>query len=304
MNLQEKFEPGLNNHTYRRIDKEYLVNIFLGYNENGKMSMVITENGMVSPIKSSKIIDTSMNKRGDGKIALSFDLLDESYKSMFLVFCKDMILVCERAGSKMAISSAIKRWRYWLEMFGRKRNGILDKMAIKGLIGELIELRDYFIPKYGEERTVKGWMGPLLGHKDFEIDNTWYEVKSISESAIEVVISSLEQLDSDIDGHLSVVRLDETSPVNKCAITLNSMVISIVNMIEDSETLNLFRSRLDNMGYVEDEQYEAFPFLYKGTEYYTVGHDFPRLLRKNVHNAIGSAKYTLILNGITQFKEG
>lgn len=303
MNIKDKFEKGFSNHTYRRVDGEYLVNIFLGYNEQGKMSMVITENGIISPIKSSKIINTSMRKRKDGKIALSFDLLDESYKALYLVFCKDMILVCEKAGSHMAISSALKRWKYWLEMFGRKRSEILNKMSIKGLIGELIELRDHFIPEYGELIAVKSWMGPLLGHKDFEIGSTWYEVKSISPGVAEIVISSLEQLDSDIDGHLSVVRLEETSPVNKTAITLNNLVMNIVDRIEDPDILELFRIRLDNMGYIQNEQYDSYAFLYKGTEYYGVKEGFPRILRKNVDDAIGRVKYTIHLNSIADFKE-
>ena len=45
MELWRKFEQGKERHTYQRIDSEYRVNIFLGYNENGNMSMVLTEPG-------------------------------------------------------------------------------------------------------------------------------------------------------------------------------------------------------------------------------------------------------------------
>ena len=304
MDLLNKFEKGQSNHTYRRIDQNYLVNVFLGYNEDGKMSMVITENGNISSVKSTKIINVSMKRREDGKIALSFDLLDEAYKSMYLVFCKDMILICEKAGAQTAISSALKRWKYWMNMFGRKQSTILDKQSIKGLIGELLELRNHLIPEYGKELSIKGWMGPLAGHKDFELRNTWYEVKSISEGNFEIIISSLEQLDSEIAGHLAVVCLDETSSVNRESITLNSIVTSIIDQIEDPDLLDLFRIKLDNMGYLFDDQYDAFAFLYKGTKYYNVKDDFPRILRKNVASAIRSAKYTILLNGIDKYKEG
>ena len=188
-------------------------------------------------------------------------------------------------------------------MVNPTRKVIDPKMLIKGLIGELIELRDHFIPEYGETIAVKSWMGPLLGHKDFEVSSTWYEVKSISPGAAEIVISSLEQLDSDNDGHLSVVRLEETSPMNKIAITLNSIVMDIVDRIEDPDILELFRIRLDNMGYIQNEQYDSYAFLYKGTEYYGVKEGFPRILRKNVDDAIGRVKYTIHLNSIADFKE-
>ena len=117
MQISKKFEQGIEQHTYQRLDSDYKVNLFLGYNEDGKMSMVITEPGQVVKTKSSKMIDVQMSKREDGKIALTFDLLDNAYASMFTIFCKDMILVCEKAGKEMAISNAVVRWKYWLELF-------------------------------------------------------------------------------------------------------------------------------------------------------------------------------------------
>lgn len=303
MNIQEKFERGAQNHTYQRIDSEYKVNVFLGYNEDGQMSMVITEPGRESLVKSSKIIEVKLKRREDGKMALTFDLLDGTYKSMFLIFCKDMISICELAGSNMAISNALTRWKYWKEMFGKKKQNILDKSEIKGLIGELIELRDHFLRVWDESTAIASWMGPLLGHKDFEIEDTWYEVKSVTENAIQVKISSLEQLDSEIDGHLVVVRLEDTSTVSANSINLNSIVSEIATGISDPTNLDLFFNRLDNMGYAFDEEYANYCFMYKGTEYYKVTGEFPRLTRSAINDSIGNASYTILLNGVRDFRE-
>ena len=101
MELLKKFEKGALSHTYQRIDSDYKVDIFLGYNDEGQMSMVITENGRVTPVKSSKFISVQLKRREDGKLALSFDLRDNTYKSMFLIFCKDIIITCEKAGSEI-----------------------------------------------------------------------------------------------------------------------------------------------------------------------------------------------------------
>lgn len=302
MNIEEKFERGRQNHTYQRIDPDYLTDIFLGYNDQGQMSLVVREYGKIVAVTSSKLISVQMTSK-EGRVSLAFDLQDERYRSPFIIFCKDLITVCEKAGPSMAISSAIVRWKYWKEMFGRKGSDLLDKQSIKGLTGELIELRDHFIRDYGEKDAVSSWMGPLLGHKDFEIGDTWYEVKSISENALQVVISSLEQLDSDCDGHLVVVRLEDTSSVNVHAVTLNSVVLSIVNQISDPEVLELFRARLANMGYVWDEEYDNYCFSYKGTQRYIVNDEFPALTRGKVPSAIGNVKYTIMLEGISQFKE-
>ena len=303
MEISKKFEKGIETHTYQRIDPDYKVNIFLGYNDDGKMSMILTENGKEERVKSSKLIDVHLKRREDRKLALSFDLQDMAYAPMFTVFCKDMIIVCERAGRDMAISSALIRWKYWKEMFGKKRSQLLDKQEIKGLMGELYELKNRLIPAHGYCEAVKSWMGPLLGHKDFEINNTWYEVKTVNDGAAQIIISSLEQLESDIEGHLIVVRVDETSENNERALNLNKLVLQITDIIEDPEVLEVFRIKLDNIGYSVDPEYDSFNFIFKGSDTYTINDEFPRLRRRDVNDAIGNVKYTIMISGIADFRE-
>lgn len=303
MDLTKKFEKGIESHTYQRIDPDYKVNIFLGYNDEGRMSMILTEYGKVERVGSSKLIDVHIKRRDDNRLALSFDLLDNSYAPMFTVFCKDMIVVCEHVGRDMAISSALLRWKYWKEMFGKKHSQLLDKMVIKGLIGELYELKNRFIPQYGYQEAIKSWMGPLSGHKDFEIHNTWYEVKTINDGALQFTVSSLEQLESEIDGHLILVKVDETSENSDRALNLNKLVLDITNLIEDPDSLDEFRRKLDTIGYAGEPDYGRFSYVVKGSEIYAVNDSFPRLRRNCISNAIGNAKYTIILAGITRFKE-
>ena len=303
MELSKKFEKGIEDHTYQRIDPDYKVNIFLGYNDDGQMSMILTENGKEERVQSSKLIDVHLKRREDRKLALSFDLIDLAYAPMFTIFCKDMIVVCERAGKDMAISSALVRWKYWKEMFGKKKSQLLDKQEIKGLLGELYVFKHRMIPAYGCKDAVKSWMGPLAGHKDFEIRRTWYEIKTINDGAVQIIVSSLEQLESEIDGHLILVRVDETSESNDKAVNLNKLVLQITDMIEDPEVLEEFRTKLDNVGYTVDEEYDRSNYIVKGSDMYLVNDDFPRLRRSEMNNAIGNVKYTILLAGITAFKE-
>lgn len=302
MIIAEKFQKGIKTHTYRRTDSNYKVNIFLGYNENGQMSMVVTEPGKVVKTKSSKVIDVNLKRREDGKLALTFDLLDDTYETMFVVFCKDVIVACEVAGKEVAIATALKRWKYWKDMFGKQKSVLLDKSEIKGLIGELIQLKQ-FINEHDSETAIKSWMGPLLGHKDFELFNTWYEVKSVNEAAIQVTISSLEQLESNVDGHLVVIRLEDTNTLPVDAINLNKIVLEITDLINDPDIMNMFCTKLDSVGYISDPAYDEVNFLYKGTHRYLVNDKFPRLRRETVGDAIGNVKYTILFEGITRFLE-
>lgn len=303
MDISSKFSKGIDTRTYQRIDPEYKVNVFLGYNEDGKMSMILTENGKEEKVSSSKLIDVHLERRKDNKLALSFDLLDSSYAPMFTVFCKDMIVVCERAGRDKAISSALVRWKYWKELFGKRQSQILDKQEIKGLVGELSELKNRFIPLYGFKDAICGWRGPLLGHKDFEIIDTWYEIKTVNSGATQIIISSLEQLESDIDGHLCVVKMDETSENNENATNLNKLVLQITDMIEDPEVLDEFRVKLAQVGYSLNPEYDSFCYSIMSSEMFSVNDKFPRLRRDYISPAIGNAKYTILLAGISEYKE-
>ena len=111
MDLKSKFEKGKANRTFQRIDSTYVVNIFVGFDDDGRMTVVITENSVYKQISSTKLIDVALKMRNDGKMALSFSLLDTAYESLFLIFCNDIIAICERAGSDQAITSAIIRWK-------------------------------------------------------------------------------------------------------------------------------------------------------------------------------------------------
>lgn len=59
MKLKSKFEKGKASRTFQRIDSTYTVNIFVGYDDDGRMTVVITENSNFKQIKSTKLIDVA-----------------------------------------------------------------------------------------------------------------------------------------------------------------------------------------------------------------------------------------------------
>ena len=46
MDLKSKFERGKASRTFQRIDSTYAVNIFVGFDDDGRMTVVITENSI------------------------------------------------------------------------------------------------------------------------------------------------------------------------------------------------------------------------------------------------------------------
>lgn len=83
MDLKSKFERGKASRTFQRIDSTYAVNIFVGFDDDGRMTVVITENSIYRQIRSTKLIEVALKIRNDGKMALSFSLLDNAYESLF-----------------------------------------------------------------------------------------------------------------------------------------------------------------------------------------------------------------------------
>lgn len=302
MNIEDKFRQGKNTLTYLRVDPKFRVDTYLGYNDDKQMSMVITEYGLVNKVSSSKQIDVSAKRREDGKTALEFKLLNKQYSSLFMLFCNDMITYVEVTGKEKAISEAVKRWKYWNELFKKQTSQLLSKQEIKGLIGELIFLNK-LIDHYGSTLAVQSWMGPLSGHKDFEIKDTWYEIKSIRESALQIEISSLEQLDSNEQGHLIIFRLEDSNPSADDTISLNRIVLETSSRINDMDVLDLFQNRLYSVGYFPDDAYESICFKERGMTSYRVDKNFPKLTRDNVPVQIGNSNYTLLINGLDKYVE-
>ncbi len=304
MNLLEKFDKGFLNKTYQRLDLNYKTDIYVGYNEHGEMSLVIIEKSKFVHVKPSKFINVNLSRREDNKYALSFDLLNEFYKPFYLILCRDIIKSCENVEKIGAIYTAITRWKYWKEMFDKPNLNILDSIQIKGLIAELIELRDNIMVNWGESIAIESWMGPLLSHKDFEINDTWYEIKCINENAIQISVSSIEQLDSDKDGYLVVIRLEGTNSVNHDAFNLNQTVISVLNKLNNNDNIELFLSKLEKIGYQYNIEYDNYNFSFKGRKIYKVTSDFPCLRRIDIKKGIGNAKYTILLDSLTHYLEG
>jgi hypothetical protein len=303
VNFLNIFNSEIGVNKYKRIDSSFKVNIFLGYNENNNMSMVIIENGPELMVKSSAIIDVNLKRREDNKMALSFDLLENRYHSVFLVFCKDIIMNCNKLNNDSVIDYTVKRWNYWKGMFNKPKNTFLEYSEIKGLIGELILLKDFFLENWEEFEALNSWMGPIAGKKDFEIGETWYEVKTVSSNSIAIKISSLEQLESERDGHLFIVKLDDTSSESEESLNLNRIVSEVAQKINDIEALNLYKEKLDQIGYCFDIEYDKYSFLFKETKKYYVNEDFPKISRKKISSSIGDVKYTINIEGIQNFIE-
>ena len=180
-------------------------------------------------------------------------------------------------------------------------NQLLSENQIIGLIGELLFLKE-LMTKISIISAISSWSGPDPTHKDFSYDNKRYEIKSIHNYKNTVLISSIEQLDSEVDGHLVIYEFEKMSP-NYDGITLNKIIFNISRMINSESINDLFVDKLRKVGYAYDDIYDTYVYEQKNKSSYNVNCDFPRLKRESLHEGIGKVKYEILISQIQKFLE-
>jgi hypothetical protein len=176
----------------------------------------------------------------------------------------------------------------------------LDEKQIKGLLGELMFLKEFAFEKYGIRDAIIGWSGTEPTHKDFSYGDEWFEIKTINDGKSTISISSIEQLDSISNGKLVIYELQKMSPTFN-GLSLNNFVAQIKEQIIDEDTLDILENKLLQAGYIYSPNYDDFVFCLMGNNAYDVNENFPRIKRENIPSEIVSVKYEIFISSIEKF---
>lgn len=286
--------------SFRRVDPGHLLDLYCGYDQMHRYTLLLISSVEPKSLISSKVIDVTVGRRAtDGKWALSFSLVDNKFKDLFLQFCDDMIIASQALKDPANGPEFIcMRYISWQEMLSASKGDLLSKSEIKGLIGEMIFLRDVLIPQYGKEMSLQAWMGPRMADQDFVFPDTWYEVKATTSDAEQVRISSIEQLDCAVEGTLVVLALDQTSAIDKQRITANSLFWELMEDMEVDVLKAAFSNLLLKMGFYPRPEYEEYVYRLNGIRQYRVDKGFPCLRRASVQASVVNATWFLALSAI------
>ena len=285
---------------YSRYDGEHPLDIFLGIDDQGRKSLVVTLKANRERVVSSKTIAVDFFKRNDGRNSLRFSLEDDDLRDIFYKFCEDIIESTRGSSLSDGFSSIVRRWETWITFFQRTALP-LSESEIIGLIGEILFLQTVMVEKYGTDRALEAFIGIDKAHKDFEIDNTWYEVKTIHNGVRTVKISSIEQLDADTTGKLEIITLDQGTPGTDSNITLNSIVRQFREKLNQTQ-LSDFDEKLRKSNYIEDERYDDYNYLFIKRDEYEVADDFPRIMSGMRPVGVTKATYEIDISAIQQYK--
>ena len=187
----------------------------------------------------------------------------------------------------------------WKKMFSSKKKK-MDESAIMGLIGELYFLDNYMFPKYGKTDSLNSWSGQELTHKDFSLEDTWYEVKSIHSGKDSVKISSLEQLQSSNYGELVIIPMERMSPAFN-GVTLSKLANKIMKEFDSDEDLDKFISKMSEQGFSFDSEIDEYVYQVISIDRYAVNTDFPKIIRVDIPPAIVQAQYDISITSVLPF---
>lgn len=291
--------------SFTRVDESHPLDLYLGSDTLSRSAMFLKSGIEPGPFTSSQIISVSVGLRKDSKWGVTFTLLDNTYEDLFGYFCNDLIESSRNITNKDRGTEYIRnRYDKWLLMFSKSRGEILTTSVIKGLIGEMIFLKNYLIPKYGQEKAIKSWIGPDRADQDFVCEDLWYEVKATDSGAEGVTITSVEQLDTSNTGELVIVYLDKTSMADDSKITLNKLFTDISSLLDNPDLKNKLSGILLNLGYFPRPEYDELAYKLAKFERYEVGNEFPAIRRHSLPNAVISLKYQLSVSSIQKFLKG
>ena len=284
----------------RRADPEHLLDLFIGFDENTCMQMMLLTDVPAELPKSSQQVAVGCNQRSDGQFAICFTLVNPAFKDTFISLCWDIMESSRNVPDKHSgIQLAIKCFSMWQLLFASGSNSKMSDLVVRGLIGELSVLKNICIPAYGNARAVTGWIGSLHADRDFEYENKWIEVKTAPLHKDSISISSFDQLDIDQPGDLIICRLEKGSASDLQSFTLNSIVHSIDDLLrEDEYALALFHVRLTLNGYKESDEAAKDTYVVCGLETYQVSDGFPRIRRSKLPGGIAGGEYILSIPAI------
>ncbi len=306
--LLEKQWSGINymDGGFLQIDTQHPLEWHIGYQSISQRTLLLVCDAEVGQIESSKSMIVSRRRRKtDNRWTLTFELLRSEQQDVFAILCCDMIEHSRSASTEAeALKLVIGRYKQWSKLLETQRSALMDEHRRKGLLGELLFLEQKITLSDSNLAAIQGWVGANGADQDFIYHDGWFEIKSISASAVSVTISSLEQLDCADNGELVIKRIDKATPEKAGAFSLNDVVRRISSiLIGNAETLDLFRAKLCAYGYIDLQEYSEQKFFCSGTQRYLVDESFPKLSRANVPTQITALHYELDLPSLAGWRK-
>ena len=287
----------------QRLDPSHPMDFFIGVSEKGYDELVLVTLEEPARLTPSKELDVEKAIRKDGRWATQIYSVNQENQDIFARLCLDLVECSQNCKSELdGLSSVTRRYLAWQKLFARLKE-TLPVSVLKGLIGEIDFARILISKGYSKDSVISAWVGPDGADRDFVLEHAWFENKAISTGKDKVTISSLNQLETDFPGYLTIVNVDESSSTDPHAFSVKSYIDEFRVLLSDApDAARILEQKLVSVGYIDKTAYEQLYFVKGHRDYYTVDNTFPRLVTANVPSEIIAAQYDLSIAGIQSWK--
>ena len=289
---------------HKRVDAVHPIDLYAGLDNNMTRELVLVADAVPTDIaRRFKAFEVTTTVRNDGRHALSVRLRRPELSRLFSHLCDDLVEAsrgCAKQDSVRFVADRIARWE---QLLSRDRDELLGEEGLRGLVAELVFLKNFAIPEKGYMEAVHAWRGPLGSSHDFQFATTAVEVKSVTEALI-AVISSAEQLDSSGERlFLSAVRLHGTTEASADSFSVAELVGSLRDVFKPDATVTAdFEDKLSLVGYTNAREYENRRFVVKETRHFEIEPHFPRIVPSMLVAGIVSVGYGIDLRHCEPFR--
>ena len=240
--------------------------------------------------------------------SLVLRLLEGEHREIFHRLCPDIVSATENAGTeKEAVALFLGRTWRWHRLLQGRRADRLSEEEQKGLIGELLVLRDVLFPITGIETALRSWTGPTGAPKDFELGTLCIESKARRGAATpQVAIASEAQLDtSGIDVlYLHVADVTGAPSGASAAVTVSDVVMTVVDEVaaKAPALADLLDQRLLATGFDAEVDYSDSRWLVGSIHVFDVDEGFPRISAADVPAGVRDLRYAVSLADCEPFR--
>lgn len=295
---------------YRNIFPELNIEIrtcLFGSNLNKSIEFVFDKKiNLSSKFENIKLKGLTVNILEDlenkEKKFISLKLKNNNLLEIFLELIESIIDEVKFENDKsIIINLIIKKIHVWIKFFKREKFESLSEEEIRGLMGELLFIKKFSANKDGFKKNIYNWKGCENGLHDFDFKEIKAEIKTFAKSGV-IHISYAEQLD--INKYKEIYLICFNLLKDNGTFSLNELVAEIKSKI-DKDLLLIFQDKLKSYGYFDihkDEYNEKYKNLKE--YYFKVDKEFPKILYKDLHNAISKVAYKLDTNLLLSFDIG
>lgn len=254
-------------------------------------------------------MDVRLEQKPDDTSELVIELSDGEQVSLFRALTQnflDATADLSLDSSDIAAQRILVRLERWQALFRRRRDGLLSRQAIIGLVGELFFLRDKMLPHLGVEQTLRAWRGPHRDEQDFAHGEYIFEVKTQLTTADQyLLISSAAQLD-ETSGRIVVCHqtIASCQDDDDEAVSLNGVVEELrASCVEHSlMAQDLFGAGLLGVGYEKRAEYDAERWKPIRMRIFEVVDDFPRIVPSRLPRGVSNVSYRVTLGACEPYE--